>query len=93
MKKSSAQVREKFEEYIETTVDLPIRELLKEMGLDLEYTTPTDIDLGVKTKVNGGRVYVTHTLIDSPAYNYGLNPEDEILAVDGKELILKTLIS
>ena len=45
---SSAQVREKFEEYIETTVDLPIRELLKEMGLDLEYTTPTDIDLGVK---------------------------------------------
>ena len=83
---SSAQVREKFEEYIETTVELPIRELLKEMGLDLEYTTPTDIDLGVKTKVNGGRVFVTHTLIDSPAYNYGLNPEDEILAVDGKRV-------
>ena len=87
MKKfQTAQVRDKFEEFIETTIELPIRELLKEMGLDLEYTTPTEIDLGVKTKVDGGRVYVTHTLIDSPAYIYGLNPEDEIVAVNGKRV-------
>jgi predicted metalloprotease with PDZ domain len=51
----------------------------------------TEARLGIRMKQDAGRLVVTHVLADTPAYAAGLNSGDEILALDGLRVNLKSL--
>ena len=74
--------RELFENWIETTDELPIHDALKSIGLEIEYDLPSGVDLGMATRFEGDRVFVKSVELDRSAYRDGLNPEDEIIAIN-----------
>jgi len=42
-----------------------------------------NVHLGVVTREKGGKLTITRIVRDSPAWNYGLNVKDEIIAING----------
>lgn len=83
------ELDEFFARYIGGVDELPFAELFAAAGLSMRWDwankspdgTPRPA-LGVRTKRDGGQLKVTHVLRDTPAYNAGLNADDEIIAVD-----------
>lgn len=75
-----------FETWIESTEELPISEVLDLMGLELEFDKPSGLDFGFTPKYEGDRVFVQKVDLDRSAYQYGLNPEDELLALNSMRI-------
>jgi len=71
-----------FESWIESTEELPISNALDLMGLEMEYDKPASLDFGFSARFEGDRVFVKSVELDRSAYNCGLNPEDEVLAMN-----------
>jgi predicted metalloprotease with PDZ domain len=70
---------------LETTAEIDYRPALEWFGLELR-APPALSDppgwLGVKTRVDGGRLIAANVPRGTPAFDAGVNPEDEILAID-----------
>ncbi|MEM9772415.1 MAG: PDZ domain-containing protein, partial [Cyanobacteria bacterium P01_D01_bin.73] len=70
--------------YLYTTERLPLAETLAEFGIELKNNAESQPPhLGIRPKAVGGRVAAKFVELDSPAYNAGIDPNDEILAIDG----------
>ncbi len=89
-KRAGGSLDEFFERYVYGTDELPYEEFLAAAGLELTRAADDEDDsgekrgyLGVSTREEGGRFVVTRVLRDTPAYEAGLNVNDEIIAIDG----------
>lgn len=85
-----------FHRAVETTEELDYTEALDWFGLRFKQPGPSDKAwLGAETRVDVGRLVVSRVPRETPAFDAGLNVEDEILAIDNfrvrPELILQRL--
>ena len=77
-----------FENYVHGTEEIKYKKYLSYAGLEIEDLPATSISgssayLGVSTREAAGRLKISRVVRDSPAWNYGLNVNDEIIALDG----------
>jgi predicted metalloprotease with PDZ domain len=75
-----------FSTAIDSTEDLDYSPALDWFGLRFKPAAETRTDrgwLGVHTRVDNGRVLVTQVRRGTPAYDAGLNVDDELVAIDG----------
>lgn len=74
-----------FRDYVNGTKEIDYDKYLLYAGLELEkistVSKATDL-LGVVTSGTGGKLTITRVVRDSPAWNYGLNVNDEIIAIN-----------
>jgi predicted metalloprotease with PDZ domain len=72
-----------YHQYLDSTEELPLAEILEPFGLEL---APLDSALpfwGLSLHAQNGRVMIRAVEADSPGQRGGLEPEDELLAIDG----------
>ncbi|MGA1603264.1 MAG: M61 family metallopeptidase [Prochlorothrix sp.] len=74
---------------LQTTEELPFDSVLADFGLKLEVKTASVPFLGLTIAENRGQTLVQFVYQDSPAQRVGLEPGDEILALDGFRVGLK----
>jgi len=74
-----------FTNYIWGTTPLDYDKYLGYVGLQTmdRLSDSSSPYLGTNTKTENGRLLITKVVIDSPAWNSGLNVNDEIVAIDG----------
>ena len=83
--------------YVVGTDDIGFASYLAKMGLTLtrEYlkdtpyaksTTDKPGTLGIRTRVSGDRVFVNNVLAGLPAYDGGVNANDELVAIGGEKI-------
>ncbi|HTP12903.1 MAG TPA: PDZ domain-containing protein [Bacteroidota bacterium] len=73
-----------FADYVHGTTPIPWEDLLSYAGLRLEKKdAPVKPWLGVNTRDQGGTAQVWSVIAGSPAYDAGINVNDEILALNG----------
>ena len=77
-----------FENYVYGTEEIDYKKYMFYAGLEISDTSPVTSSesgayLGVRTKETAGRLTITGVVRDSPAWNYGLNVNDEIIALNG----------
>lgn len=73
-----------FNRYIETTEELPFDKYLNPFGLDVKVTQESDIPyLGIMAQSENNREVVKFVAADSPAAIGGIDPDDELLAING----------
>jgi predicted metalloprotease with PDZ domain len=82
---AETDLSEFFNRYLHTTADLPFNEYLEPFGLQLQ---PESLDhlppyLGIVAKSENGKEIVKFVESGSPAQRAGIDPEDELLAIDG----------
>jgi predicted metalloprotease with PDZ domain len=78
-----------FHRALETTEELDYTEMLDWYGLEFSPPppdAPAKAWLGIRTRVDDGRLLVSGVLRDTPAYGSGLAPDDELIAIDGFRL-------
>jgi len=74
-----------FSRYLHTTADLPFNDYLEPFGLQVqpESLDPLPPYLGLVAKSEQGKEIVKFVESGSPAQRAGVDPEDELLAIDG----------
>jgi predicted metalloprotease with PDZ domain len=78
--------------YIDGTAELPFSELLAPFGLELKIETPTPTPyLGLTAKAEQGNTTIKFVEVGSPAEQAGLEPGDELLAIDGFKVTAEQL--
>ena len=77
-------LREFFRRAVESTEELDYAEALEWFGLRFKAVSGAARKawLGADTKVDNGRLVVSKVLRGTPAYVFGINVDDEILAID-----------
>jgi predicted metalloprotease with PDZ domain len=86
-----------WKKYVSGTDDIDFNAYFSKIGLVLTKAYPKDTphadsttdkpgSLGMRTRANGDRVVVTNVLAGLPAYEGGVNVNDEIVAIDGEKL-------
>lgn len=75
-----------FKRYIDGTEDLPFNEYLEPFGLQLAAEKEEEPYLGVKVHSENGREIIKFVEAGSPAQFAGIDPGDELLAIDGLRL-------
>lgn len=81
------QVREKFEEWVTTTVDINFDDVVKLAGLEIDWDKTLHPWVGIDSEYHGDRVHVKSIHLDGPAYKAGVNAHDEIIAVNGMRVL------
>ncbi len=88
-----------FDQYVFDTEEIDYNKFFGYAGLQLVNVDEFDesIDLGAKLKTSGGKLTISSVKRGTPAYQYGLNAKDEIVAINGfrtaSELALQKVIS
>ena len=74
-----------FHRYIETTTELPFNEYLEPFGLHLKPVKEKEKVpyVGIKIQSENGKEVIKFVAVDSPASTAGIDPGDELLAIDG----------
>ena len=77
-----------FVRYVHGTEEVDYGKYLSYAGLEIETLEAPSLSekgafLGTRVSESSGKLKITQVLRDSPAWNYGLNVNDEIIAVDG----------
>jgi len=77
-----------FAKYVHGTEEVNYGKYLSYAGLEIEKLEAPSLSenrayLGIRTSEASGKLKITQVKRDSPAWNYGLNVNDEIVAVDG----------
>jgi predicted metalloprotease with PDZ domain len=80
-----------FTRYIDGTEDLPFNQFLEPFGLQLTAEAEEDPYLGIKLHTDNGREIVKFVEAGSPAQLAGIDPGDELLAIDGLRLATNSL--
>ncbi|QCS50399.1 M61 family metallopeptidase [Picosynechococcus sp. PCC 11901] len=72
-----------FHEFLHTTAELPLGAALETFGLQIKpiYTNKDLPYLGLTVTDQNNRTLVQTVNVDSPAYQAGIDPEDELLAI------------
>ena len=74
-----------FRDYVNDTKEIDFNKYLLYAGLELDKilsaSKATSL-LGVVTRDRGGKLTISRIVRDSPAWNYGLNVNDEIIAIN-----------
>lgn len=72
-----------FQRYLHTTEELPLQAYLDPFGLEIKALCDRQLPyVGLRLATEHGREIVKFTEADSPAYDAGIDPGDEILAID-----------
>lgn len=81
---SGRDLTEFYDKYIYGTEVIPYEKLLLVAGLKITdlNASKNEIYLGTTTSNASGKVLITGVASNSPAYKYGLNVNDEIIAID-----------
>ena len=82
-----------FVRYVHGTEEVDYGKYLSYAGLEIETLEAPSLSekgafLGTKVSVSSGKLKITRVHRDSPAWNYGLNVNDEIIAVDALRVSL-----
>lgn len=85
-KVAGEKLKDDFVHMIKSTEDIDFENLLKEVGVEVEYEE-AKVDLGFVPEFKGDRLFVRSVELDGPAYKSGLNAGDEILAVNGMRFL------
>jgi predicted metalloprotease with PDZ domain len=71
-----------FQDMIETTKEIDFEKYYARIGLKFNWDSPKSPYLGADFEYRDERVFVKSVTLDSPAYKFGLNAGDEILAIN-----------
>lgn len=87
-----------FQTFVYGMTDMPFEEYFKKVGLELTAKDADDEsmqkgDLGVRLRMKEHRPYVAIVRRDSAAQAAGIQPEDEIVAIDGVRVFTNTDIT
>lgn len=81
-----------FKRYVRGREEIDYNSILNGIGLQLSINKGREqAYLGATLRETGDRLTVTATPADTPAYEFGLNVNDQIVAVDGQRATLKFL--
>lgn len=73
-----------FKDYINGTTDLPYAEYLSFSGIEVDTTEAgTDPFMGISIRESDGRFMIRKVVENSAAWTFGLNVDDELIALDG----------
>ncbi|OUL31142.1 peptidase M61 [Nostoc sp. T09] len=72
-----------FERYLNSTEELPFNDYFAPFGLQLAAETEEEPYLGVKVNTENGREIIKFVETGSPAQQAGIDPGDELLAING----------
>ncbi|MFM7363755.1 MAG: M61 family metallopeptidase [Cuspidothrix sp.] len=72
-----------FNRYLHGLEDLPFNQYLQYFGLQLVADANEEPDLGVRVNTENGREIIKFVGMGSPAQKAGIDPGDELLAIDG----------
>ncbi|RUR76702.1 M61 family metallopeptidase [Chlorogloeopsis fritschii PCC 9212] len=72
-----------FKRYIDTTEELPFNQYLEPFGLQIVAETEQEPYLGIRVSSEHGRELIKFVEAGSPAQLAGIDPGDELLAIDG----------
>src|SRR5262249_38220620 len=91
---AGASLGEFFSRYVRGLDELPYKESFVGAGLTLETSAPNGRQsrafLGADLNQNGDRLIVQDVRAGSPAYEQGLNANDQIVALDGARVTRQT---
>ncbi len=91
---AGSSLQQLFDDYVDGSKPLPWEEALSYAGLILSEKSPEKkIWLGATTNDVGEKTIVNRVVAGSPAYEAGLDPDDEIVALDGYKVRTRDLIS
>lgn len=76
-------IRERFELRVSTTEDIDFESYYLDIGAEFDWEDVPDAWLGVQFKFEGDRVIAASIDLDSPAFQAGINAQDEIIAING----------
>jgi predicted metalloprotease with PDZ domain len=80
---AGADLTEFYDRYIHGVEELPFNEYLNPFGVELKPVKSTIPDLGIVINSDRGRELIKSVVSNSPAHLAGINPGDELLAIDG----------
>ncbi|WP_193198272.1 M61 family metallopeptidase [Nostoc sp. MG11] len=80
-----------FKRYIHSNDDLPFNHYLEPFGLQLIAEQEEEPYLGVKTNAENGREIIKFVETGSPAQVGGIDPGDELLAINGIKVTVSSL--
>jgi predicted metalloprotease with PDZ domain len=86
---AGASLDQFFSRYVRGRDELPYNEILAGAGLSLDKSAPAERPkafLGADLSQNGDRLIVSDVRSGSPAYEQGLNANDQIVALDGQRV-------
>lgn len=81
------EIRNKFEEMVQTTKDLDFETIIKNHGLKIDWDNSESPWLGIEPEFQGDRVVVKSVVLDGPAFKSGVNAGDEIVAINGMRIL------
>ncbi len=93
------QMDDFFDNYVFDTEEIDYNKYFRYAGMQMVNVDEFDesIELGARLKTSGGKLTIYSVARDTPAYKYGLNAKDEIVAINGfrttSELDLQKVIS
>jgi predicted metalloprotease with PDZ domain len=80
---AGADLTEFYDLYIYGVDELPFDRYLLPFGVELQPVKPTIPDLGIAINRDHGRELIKSVVSNSPAHLAGIDPGDELLAIDG----------
>lgn len=80
---SGLKLSDFFDDYVFGVAPLPYEEIFALAGIAVDTTSEKSAYLGATLKDKGGRITITSVVEDSPAWEAGLNVNDELVAIDG----------
>lgn len=80
-----------FKRYIDGTEELPFHQYLEPFGLQLVAEAEEQVYLGIKVCTENNREVIKFVEAGSPAQLAGIDPGDELLAIDGIKVIANQL--
>lgn len=83
---SNEDVLDEFLTMIKTTEEIDFEKAYNSIGASFIYDEPKGAYLGVTFDYKGENPIVSKVALDSPGYKGGLNPGDEILAINGQRI-------
>lgn len=84
---SNSKVRERFELRISTTEDIDFESYYQEIGCEFVWEEQNTPYLGAELNFQGDRAFIKTVTLDGPAFQAGLNAQDEILAIDDVRIL------
>ena len=83
---SEPEFLERYHRYLDSTEELPLAAALAPFGLELVPLKSSSPFTGVSLRNTNGRISISAVLSNSPGQQAGLEPEDELLAIDGMQV-------
>ncbi|OUR99904.1 hypothetical protein A9Q84_02420 [Halobacteriovorax marinus] len=80
------KVKDEFAHMIRSTEEIDFEKYLKVMGVKVEYTEESKPWIGITPRYDAENVKIKNVILDSPAHKFGLNAEDEIIAIEGMRI-------